>query len=145
MNIEINIKPFQLDTYGFGGIAANKDYSGTVFKLSGRMWEVVKVHGLKNKGKNIWVYDVADWVFAGVELEQPLGNNYGLERKSLNLEKYSHYRHVGSYALIKQAGQGMTNELIKRGFEVVLPYVEVYGHWDKDERKLETELFMCLK
>jgi hypothetical protein len=39
----------------------------------------------------------------------------------------------------------MINELTKQGFEVILPYIEIYGHWTRDESKSETELLMCLK
>jgi len=39
----------------------------------------------------------------------------------------------------------MTSELTKRGMEITLPYIEIYGHWTNDETKLETELIMCLK
>jgi predicted transcriptional regulator YdeE len=145
MSIEIINKSFQLDILGFGGIATNKDYSGTAFKLSGRMWEVVKANNLKSKGKNIWVYESADKVFAGIELDDPSDKNYGLEKKKISIAKYAYYKHIGNYNLIKQAGQNMTNELNKRGFEIILPYIEIYGHWTSDESKLETELLMCLK
>lgn len=146
MNIEIIAKNFQLDIYGFGGFATNKDYAGTAFKLSDKMWDVIKANSIKNKGKNIWVYDTADKVFAGVELDNFSGNNnYGLEKITINLEKYAYYKHIGSYSLIKQAGQKMTNELNKQGFETTLPYIEIYGHWTNDESKVETELLMSLK
>ncbi|PQV61801.1 hypothetical protein CLV53_10175 [Sediminibacterium magnilacihabitans] len=39
----------------------------------------------------------------------------------------------------------MTKQLAMKGFEVELPYIEIYGHWTKDESKLETELLMTLK
>jgi effector-binding domain-containing protein len=147
MSIEIITKHFQLDIYGFGGIAANKDYAGTAFKLSGKMWDVVKANGIKNKGKNIWIYNRDDRVFAGVELENFTtdNNNYGLEKKTIDLKKYAYFKHIGPYNRIKQTGQNMTNELMKQGFEVILPYIEIYGHWISDETKLETELLMCLK
>lgn len=146
MNIEIITKNFRLDIYGFGGIATNKDYAGTVFKLSGRMWEIVKAQSVKNKGKNIWVYENAHKVFAGVELDNfPDDSNYGLEKHTINLEKYAYYKHVGSFKIISQAGQNMSNELTKLGYEIILPYIEIYGHWTSDESKSETELLMCLK
>ena len=146
MNIQIITQNFHLDIYGFGGFATNKDYVGMAFSLSGKMWEIIKANDLKNKGMNIWVYESADQVFTGVELENHNGTgNYGLEKKKINLEKYAYYKHVGPYQLIKQAGQEMTNELTKQGFEVVLPYIEIYGHWTGDETKSETELLMCLK
>lgn len=146
MELEIITRNLQLDIYGIGGIATNKDYAGTAFKLSGRMWEVVKANGLKNKGMNIWVYEADDKVFAGVELDNPSdGKSYGLEKKSVNLEKYAYYKQIGPYRLIKRIGQNMTTQLTQKGYEVILPYIEIYGHWTSDESKLETELLMCLK
>ena len=147
MEIEIITRKFQLDIYGFGGIATNKDYTGTAFKLSGKMWDVIKINSIKNKGKNIWVYETTDKVFAGVELENPTTDrdNFGLEKMTIDVEKYAYYKHVGSYSLLKHIGQSMTNELTKRGFGILLPYIEIYGHWTKEESRLETELIMCLK
>lgn len=146
MNIEIISKELQLDIYGFGDIATNKDYVGTAFKLSGKTWEIIKGNGLRNKGMNIWVYETADRVFTGVELENPdNSDDYGLEKKKINLKKYAYYKHVGSYNLIKQIGQDLTTQLTKQGFRVTLPYIEIYGHWTGDETKAETELLMCLE
>jgi hypothetical protein len=146
MNIEIFTKNFQLDIYGFEGLATNKDYVGTAFKLSSKMWEIIKANGLKNKRMNIWIYESGDKVFTGVELENHTdGDNCGLAKKKINLEKYAYYKHLGPYNLIKQTGQDMTNQLTKLGFEVILPYIEIYGHWKGDETKSETELLMSLK
>ena len=39
----------------------------------------------------------------------------------------------------------MRREIENQGLETILPYIEVYGHWNNDETKLETELFTCLK
>ena len=146
MELEIITSGLQFEIYGFGGIATNKDYAGTAFKLSGRMWEVVKANSLKNKGLNIWVYEADDKVFAGVELDDTSDvRPFGLEKMSVNLEKYAYYKHIGPYNQIKRAGQNMKNELTQQGYEVILPYLEIYGHWTSDESKLETELLMCLK
>lgn len=147
MDIKIITEKLRLDIYGFGSVAINKDYAGTAFDLSGRMWETVKVNDVKNKGKNIWVYETADKVFAGVELENSTtdNNHFGLEKMTIEVEKYAYCKHIGSYNLIKQIGQRMTDDLTKQGYEIILPYIEIYGHWNKDESKLETELIMCLK
>lgn len=104
MNIEIITRNLQLAIYGFGGIAVNKDYVGTAFKLSGKTWEVVKASNLKNKGVNIWVYENADRVFAGVEIEA-MSNDHGLEKKEINLERYARHKHIGPYNLIRQTGR----------------------------------------
>lgn len=145
MNIKIIINPFNVDVYGFSGIALNKDYAGTAFRLSGKMWEIVKSHGLKNKGMNIWVYEANDSVFAGVELNDEPESTAGLEHKSISLQKYAYYKHIGPYKLIKQTGINMQNELTNRGLATVLPYIEIYGHWTNDENKSATELLMSLQ
>jgi effector-binding domain-containing protein len=145
MNLEIITKNLTLGIYGFSGTALNKDYAGTAFALMDKMWQIVKANGLKNKGRNIWVYEQNEKVFAGVELDDSPKNNIGLEQKNITLIKYAYYKHVGPYNLIKQTGQKMANEIKSRGFETTLPYVEIYGHWTNDESKLETELLMCLK
>jgi effector-binding domain-containing protein len=145
MKTEIITKNFKLDIYGFSGIAVNKDYAGTAFKLMDKMWQTVRSNNLKNKGLNIWVYEQNEKVFAGVELNDTPIQDTGLEQKSIALTKYAYYKHVGPYNLIKQAGQNMIAELKSKGFETILPYIEIYGHWTNDETKLETELLMCLK
>ena len=86
MNIEIITKDTEQNIYGFSGTAFNKDYAGTAFKLSGKMWETVKANNLKNKGLNIWVYESNDRVFAGVELENIPNNDTGLEQKTVSLK-----------------------------------------------------------
>ena len=145
MKIEIINRTLEIDIYGFGGITLNKDYAGTAFRLSGKMWETVKAKELNNKGKNIWVYEKDEKVFAGVELDNILPKHIELEHKVISLNKYAYYKHVGSYNLIKQAGLDMKSELKLKGYETDLPYIEIYGHWTNDETKCETELFMSLK
>ena len=145
MNIDIINEPLRLDIYGFSGAAVNRDYSGTAFALSGRMWTAVKSNDLKNKGINIWVYEPNDMVFAGVELDDIPPASTGLEQKTVTLTKYAYFKHIGPYGLIKQAGTNIRNEIKSRGLETCLPYVEIYGHWTGDESTSETELFMSLK
>ena len=145
MNLKIITNPLSLEIHGFSGTALNKDYAGTAFKLMDKMWQVVKANGLPHKGKNIWVYESNEKVFAGVELRAVPKDGIGLEQKSVVLNKYAYYKHIGPYNLIKQAGQNMRTELEENGFKHQLPYIEIYGHWTNDESKLETELLMGIQ
>ena len=145
MNLEIISKPLILNIHGFSGIAANRDYAGTAFKLMDRMWKIVKGNDLKNKGLNIWVYEEGHGVFAGVELEGIPEQDFGLEQKTVSLSAYAYYKHIGPYHLIKQAVADMTGELKSRGCNTGLPYIEIYGHWTNEESKSETELLMSIK
>ncbi|MBN8718717.1 MAG: hypothetical protein J0H85_04675 [Sediminibacterium magnilacihabitans] len=91
MDIEIITDTLFLQLHGFGGIAFNKDYASTAFKLSGKMWDCVKSQELKHKGKNIWVYENDDKVFAGIELEVNQPTNSLLEEKKIKLSKYARF------------------------------------------------------
>lgn len=142
--MEIINNNFNLNIYGFSGIAVNKDYIGTAFKLMDKMWKAVKSNNLKNKGLNVFVYEEYEKVFSGVELYTAPEQSIGLEQKNITLNKYAYYKHIGPYQLIKQTGQNM-RELKNKGLETCLPYIEIYGHWTKDESRLETELIMCLR
>lgn len=144
MQIEIK-ENLSLELYGFSGIALDKDYVRTVFGLMDKMWKVVKSNNLPNKGLNIWVYEPNDVVFAGVELLEVPDPNTGLERKSIALEKYAYYKHIGPYDLIKSVGQKMREGLKDQGFRLTDPYLEIYGHWQEDGSKLETELVMGVR
>jgi len=145
MHIDIIDQPFRLDLHGFSGVAVKKDYVGTAFALMDKMWQIVKSNGLENKGKNIWVFDGDEKVFAGVELLNMPQEAFGLESKSTILAKYARYTHIGPYNLIKQTGLNMQSELKQRRLEPDYPYIEIYGHWTEDESRLETELLICLK
>lgn len=145
VNIKIITNELRLKVHGFSGTAFNKDYAGTAFQLMDKMWKVVKANELKNKGLNIWIYEPNEKVFTGVELNEINNGDTGLKQKNIILTKYAYYKHIGPYHLIKQSGQNMRDELINRGFEIINPYIEIYGHWTNDESKLETELLMCLK
>jgi effector-binding domain-containing protein len=145
MNATIINSPLTLNIYGFSGTAANNDYAGTAFKLMDKMWQLVKSKNLNNKGQNIWAYEDGNKIFAGVELIDIPIEDTGLEHKTIILPKYAYYKHIGAYSLIKQTVQNMTIELKQNGYNTILPYIEIYGHWTKDESKLETELLMSLK
>ena len=145
MDIKIIYQNLNLNIFGYSGTALNKDYADTAFRLMDKMWQTIKSEKLKHKGLNIWVYESDEKVFAGVELEEILTNKTELEQKSILLNKYAYFKHIGSYSLIKQVGQNMQNELKNKGFEIELPYIEIYGHWTNDETQLETELLMRLK
>ena len=111
MNIEIINTDLHLNMHGFSGMAINKDYAGTAFKLMDRMWKIVKSKNLENKGLNIWVYEQNEMVFAGVELSADTADNTGLEHKIITLSKYAYYKHIGPYSLIKLSGQNMRDAL----------------------------------
>jgi hypothetical protein len=141
--------PVQFTLVGLSGVAANKQYVAKLMELT-RFWSVVKGNGLNHKGKNVWVYESGDRVFAGVELhDRPPSSiiiDLGLEEKTVVLTKFAYYKHVGPYQQISPTGLAIGADLTARGYEKDpdSPYVELYGDWCEDESILETELFFSL-
>jgi len=139
MDIEIK-ENLTLNIHGFGGTVVNKAFVDTAFKLMNKMWEIVKGNKIANKGLNVWVYEGSTKLFAGVELEETPPANTGVEFKNIELAKYAYYKHVGPYQHIGRSGDRVVAELKERGIATTNVYIEIYGHWDNDESKLETEL-----
>lgn len=144
MQPEIINRELALDIYGFSGAAVNKDYAAKAFQLSGQMWNTVKSLGLKNRGRNIWIYENNDRVFAGVELEEAPPADSGLERKTVTLLRYGYIKHTGPYSLIRNAGDNLRGFIKQKGLTSALPYIEIYGHWVSDDSQPETELITAI-
>jgi len=144
MDVEIINKAFNLTLYGFSGTAVNKNYGETGFRLMNKMWEKVRSNSLKHKGINVWVYGDHEEVFAGVELEDTPQTDTGMEVKQVSLAKYAYYKHIGPYSGLAQAYAKMRAYLAENNLKAVSPGVEIYGHWNQDESKLETEILMGL-
>ena len=145
MDVEILNSEFELVLYGISGTATNNNWGETGFRLMNKMWEKVRSNNLKNKGINVWVYEPNGKMFTGVELDKAPENDTGLELKQINLTKYAYYKHIGPYSLLAQAYLKMRTYLSNNNLETCLPSLEIYGHWNQNESKLETEILMCLK
>ena len=83
-------------------------------------------------------------MFTGVELEEAPVNDTGLELKKISMSKYAYYKHIGPYSGLAQAYSKMRSYLAANGLKAGVPGLEIYGHWNQDESKLETEILMCL-
>ena len=59
MSLEIINTPLSLNIYGFSGVAVNKDYIGTAFKLMDKMWQIVSLAGRVLPGFKAWNRDTA--------------------------------------------------------------------------------------
>ena len=143
MALEIINKPFTVILYGFSGEVLNKDYAFAGRPLMDRLWNEIRLKGIKNKGINYWVYDTHDMLFTGVELEQDVADAT-LEIKKITLSGYAYWKHIGPYSKLKNAYAAMHSELEKRNINFYFPFLEIYGHWTNDETKLETEILFSL-
>ena len=145
MSIEIINSELNLSLHGFSGQAVNKNYGETGFKLMNKMWSVVKANKLPNKGINVWLYGAGDTMFIGVELTKAPVNKFDLEQMDVKLTKYIRYKHVGAYSGLPRAYKLMRNFLSDNNLKSQFPWLEIYGDWNADESKLETDIIMGLE
>lgn len=143
MNIQIIHSPLKLNIYGFSGTVVNENYGQTGVGLMDRMWAVVNSLKLKNKGTNIWVYEPGMKIMAGVELESAPPAESGLENKTVALEKYAYWKHIGSYDQLKQVNAGMRAQLESMNIRYRHPCLEIYGH-HVEGRPPETEIIWAI-
>ena len=108
--VEIRDEPISFDLHGVSGAVLGRNYAQTGFKLMEGLWPVIKQNGIKTTGINYWVYAGCDRMSTCVELADKRVDS-SLEQISVHFSRYAYYKHIGSYNLIKQTGQDMTNEL----------------------------------
>ena len=145
MSIEIINSELNLSLHGFAGQAVNRNYPETGFKLMNKMWSVVKSNKLPNKGINVWVYGAGDTMFIGVELGEIPTDSFGLEQMDIIFTKYIRYKHVGAYSGLPQAYKQMRNFLSENNLKSRFLWLEIYGDWNADDSKLETDIIMGLE
>jgi effector-binding domain-containing protein len=132
--------------FGFSKLhVQNKTYSNTMFDLMNQVWEEVKNKKLSHKGINHVVYEFDHMMFVGIELNTPPEEDTLLEKKIVNLEKYAYCKHVGLYSDLDKSYKKIHSVIEASGEQMQSPQMEIYGHWNEDETKLETEIIFNLK
>lgn len=142
MNLEIRSQPLSRTLYGLAGAVRDRCYGEVGTRLMDALWKDVEAEGLPHKGINHWIYDDEDSLFVGVELEAAPGAETALECKEVELPRYAYWKHVGSYAKLADVHAAMHQELRDRGISACRPSLEIYGHWNDDETRLETEVLI---
>lgn len=149
MQPEIRTVPLEYTIFGHSlrhGPA--KRFGEEIITLLNRVWPVLKGNAIPNDGINRVVYDSDCTILAGVMLglgAEAMPAAAGLERKTVRLARYAVWKHIGPYHLLPATGAAMTKALEAAGHRTGWPMVEVYGHWNSDESKLETETFVELR
>ncbi|MDP4103578.1 MAG: GyrI-like domain-containing protein [Bacillota bacterium] len=110
-----------------------------------QVWEEVKNKKLSHKGINHVVYEFDCMMFVGIELNTPPEEDTLLEKKIVNLDKYAYCKHIGLYSDLDKSYKKIHSVIKASGEQMQSPKMEIYGHWNEDETKLETEIIFNLK
>ncbi len=146
MNIEIINTPINKILHGAMVVhTPGKNYGDEMLGCLNKTWPVVKGNNIKNTGINYALYDGRTGeIFAGTELLPPVGSVHGLIEKQVNIKKYAYYKHTGPYTLLGKVNESVKQVLRDKGMPFSL-MMEIYGHWNPDESKLETEMLYVLE
>lgn len=122
----------------------DKAYSVTIFELLDQVWAEVRSKNLSHTGLNHVVYDDGHIVFAGIELLAPPNEGTLLAKRDVILQKYAYCKHLGPYGNLDETHKRVQAAAGAAGEQRCSPTLEVYGHWNDDESKLETEIYYTL-
>jgi RNA polymerase sigma factor (sigma-70 family) len=140
MAIQIIDKPFVRTLYGRVGVhEPGKPYGPEIIGLLDQVWGAVGAAKVKTTGINHVLYDPGEGLFAGVEVVGDAGG-LALDRREVRLARYAYYKYIGPYSGIPPATQRVFAEITRLGLQREMPGLEIYGHDNPDQSKLETEL-----
>lgn len=131
-------RDFQL--FGVFGFIENGDRGKAGTKAMNELWEIIQASKLSHKGINHWVYLSDDKLFVGVELHYLENLNGQLEQLDISFNQYVSYLHIGPYHHLPLLHKQLISEIYSSKEEIKYPVIEVFGDWNDDESKLETEL-----
>ena len=146
MQIQIIDSPLTLHLTGLSkthdpAISYGEDLIG----LLNVVWETVKSRGIPTTGINHFVYDEHGEIFAGVEITAPEAALSGFVSREIELERYVYYKHVGPYSALPDTHGQIVAEIRARSLVSAYPVIEIYGHWNEDPAKLETEIIYPIR
>ncbi len=144
MRIEIMTESLKITLFGVSSQVKSQTYSETGFQLMDVLWQEINKENLKHKGLNHWIYEDEDTLFIGVELQEYPRSETKLVRKEINIPRYAYWKHIGPYHQLGTVHADMHQTLEDKGLKTGYPVIEIYGHWQEDEMKLETDVMITL-
>ena len=112
--------------------------------LLGPVWGAVRLNQVATTGINHALYGANGEYFCGLECIGQTLSIPGLLQRQVRLERYAYAKLTGSYSQIPRAYDDIRAEIKHLGLCAVAPAVEIYGHWNDDPTKLETEILICV-
>jgi len=104
--------------------------------------------GFKPDGRNVAIYwDMRSGgsIEVGVEVAAPFDATDEVICSGTPGGTVALTTHVGSYTQLGAAHDAVMAWCRQNGHEIVMPFWEIYGHWDNDPAKLRTDVVYLLK
>lgn len=118
-----------------------KDLKVTIPEGCGKVWEFLRRTGTPHLGLNVALYhDKVMNVDCGVLVPDRFEGQGEVTCRQVPGGLVARTTHVGPYHLLSAAHNFVIDWCQSNGYRTILPCWEVYGHWNDDETKLETEV-----
>jgi effector-binding domain-containing protein len=114
----------------------------------GEVWNFTKTAGIERPGRHVAVYrDGGDGrlvVEVGVEVDSPFTGDGNVFCSATPGGTVATTVHIGPYDRLGEAHEAVLRWCRDNHHDPAGPNWEIYGHWDDDPEKLETEVFYLL-
>jgi effector-binding domain-containing protein len=126
------------------------ELSKTIRSCLDQVWASLRARQIKGLGHNVVLYragkgDGSFKVTAGVQVASPIDADGNVVVSFTPAGRVACALHIGPYSKMAQANDAILAYCRANGLSPATVSWEVYGDWNEDESKLETEVFYLLK
>jgi effector-binding domain-containing protein len=112
---------------------------------SSPVWDFLRRHGIRSGGHNIVVYRATGRpefeVEIGADVLAPFEGSEGVVCSATPAGLAAMVRHIGPYSKLSHAYSAALAWCSQNGYRTTGVSWEIYGHWNDDPSKLETDIF----
>jgi effector-binding domain-containing protein len=127
-------------------VATSDTLAGKI--LGSPVWKYLRAHGIKSGGHNVVVYFDGGRpqfrVEIGADVLAPFEGSDGVFCSATPSGRVATIRHIGPYARLAEAHSALLAWCEENRHRRTGVSWEVYGHWNDDPAKLETDVFYQL-
>jgi effector-binding domain-containing protein len=113
--------------------------------LGSPVWTYLRAHGIKCGGHNVVVYFAEGRpefrVEIGADVLAPVAGSEGVACSATPGGRAATTRHTGSYSRLSEAHSAILAWCRENRHSLTGVSWEIYGHWNDDPAKLETDIF----
>jgi hypothetical protein len=144
--MDIRDLPFNKRLYGtFKPVGEGQKPGQVMFAAMDETWAVIRANNLHTTGINHILYTGNTGVFAGVDIPNENDSTASLQRVDIHFSRYVYYCHTGAYSLMSGVYAEINEQINAKKLAPTGESMEIYGHWNKDESKLVTEILIAVQ
>jgi effector-binding domain-containing protein len=126
-------------------LASQDQLSKVIPEGCGEVWAFIRGSAIPHHGLNLALYlDGAIHLECGVLVLQPFTDSGSVVCSSTPSGRVATATHVGPYHRLGETHQAILDWCVAQGHTLAGPSWEIYGHWNDDSAKLQTDVYYLL-